>query len=85
MGRDAPNKMEKGSKAYREMVQKGSKAADMKNLPFSFGKPQRAVPRPVSVWCDTCDSSYRVAKHTVCIECVVCKKLITVSDENSTR
>jgi ribosomal protein S27E len=83
VGREAPNKMERGSAKYKAMIDKGSKQADQKGLPFSFSKPHKPAPRPMVVHCADCDNSYRVAKHTVCVECVVCKKLVMVTDENS--
>ena len=39
--REAPNRSERGRKKYLEMVDKSSKDADKKNLPFTFSKPKK--------------------------------------------
>ena len=84
--REAPNKHEKGTKAYREWVQKESKRSDdYGNLPYQFSKPKRDKPRNLSVSCLHCGEVTNVTETTVAVICRQCGNLYRVSEENSCR
>jgi len=80
--REAPNKHNIGNKRYSEKVSRGSKEAEKKNLPFTFSKPQRDLPRCIVCCCTECGSYTRVTKNTVMVICSVCKNLFSVTEEN---
>jgi len=79
--REAPNRHERGGRKYKEMVAKGSKEADAKNLPFTFSKPSRATPMTVWCQCPTCERVSHVSKNTVMVACPDCKKLYDVDED----
>lgn len=85
--REAPNRHIKGSKKYKEMIHKANKEADQKNLPFTFSKPQKPQSLAVTCWCPDCgyESASRVSKSTIMVVCTKCKKLYSLTDENSSR
>jgi len=83
--REAPNKHVKGSKKYKEMVDRGSKAADQKNLPFTFSKPKKPEKTPVDCQCPYCDRIISVTKTTVCVICAACKNFYHVNEETIIR
>ena len=79
--REAPNKHVKGNKKYKEMVSKGSKMADMKNLPFSFSKPKTSEKLGKICMCPKCEHISNVSKNTIMIVCSSCKSLYKVTEE----
>jgi len=79
--REAPNKHIRGSKNYKEMIDKGSKAADRKNLPFKFGKPKSESKLGTFCECKNCGHVSNVSKNTIMIVCSSCRTLYKVTDD----
>lgn len=79
--REAPNKHTRGSKKYLEMVDKGSKAADRKNLPFTFGKPKKEGKLGVFCSCPSCGKVSNVSKNTIMLVCADCKTMYSITPE----
>lgn len=82
--REAPNKHAKGSKKYKEMIQKGNKAADQKNLPFTFIKPPKSTQprRDIAAVCTECRNVCMVNKNTCGTTCTQCRVYFRVDEEN---
>ena len=54
----------------RERIHKDSKRTNMKNLPFTFSKPQRAKSKPDIYICENCGREANINKrHCVLIAC----------------
>jgi len=83
--REALNKHDMGRKKYQAMVDKGVRADDKKNLPFTFSKPTNGSVKSVTCWCPSCETGSRVTKTTVMVVCRNCKEAYFVSEENSER
>ena len=83
--REALNKHTMGRKKYQAMVDKGVKADNQKNLPFTFSKPGTGTSKPVTCWCPSCETYSKVTKTTVMVVCRGCKEAYFVSEENSER
>jgi hypothetical protein len=83
--REAPNKHIKGGKKYKEMIDRGSKEADKKNLPFTFSKPpKRTQPRrDIFHLCDNCMSVAVVNKYTAGRVCSGCKNYVSINETNT--
>jgi len=84
--REAPNKHIKGTKKYREMIDRDSKNADrFKNLPFKFSKPpKRTRPRrDIFHVCDCCAELTTVSKYTAGRVCPGCRKYTSVNETNT--
>lgn len=84
--REAPNKHIKGTKKYKEMIDRDSKNADRyKNLPFTFNKPpKRTQPRrDVFMVCTKCQHVGLVNKYTAGKICGKCSLYTSVGPENS--
>jgi len=78
--REAANQHSMGKKKYSEMVSSGSKAADDKNLPFSFSAAKKSGSRSVICECPGCSELSAVTKNTVMLVCSSCKKLFDVDE-----
>lgn len=83
--REAPNKHIKGSRKYKEMIDRGSKEDDKKNLPFTLGKPAKRtnVRRDIFHLCEHCLAVSMVGKYTVGKICSDCKRFASVNKENT--
>ena len=84
--REAPNKHEKGTRRYREMIDRDSKKTDFwKNMPFTVSKPpKRTQPRrDIFHICDSCHAISLVNKHTAGRVCGECKSYTSVNSSNS--
>lgn len=84
--REAPNKMEKGSKRYKEKIHRDSKFADKwKNLPFTFSKPAKRTQarRDIFHLCDTCQHVMLVSKFTAGMICKGCKSYSSITEANT--
>ena len=81
--RESVLEQQMGPRQYREMIHRGSKEADQKNLPFTFPK-KSLIKGGKTVWyiCDSCGKSLAGSKKTYIIICSSCKKLIYVGREN---
>ena len=74
--REAGNKVEKGSRKYREWIHKESKYADThKNLDFKFSKPRKEKARNKSVECENCGRELFITEDTIAVICSDCKHL----------
>lgn len=83
--REAPNRHTKGGKKYKEMIDRGSKNADLfKNLPFSFSKPPKKTQARKDIFhiCDHCGCVSMVSKHTVGLVCSGCREFTVVGESN---
>lgn len=84
--REAPNKHIRGSKKYKEMIDRDSKRSDSwGNLPFTFSKPPKRT-RPIEDIfhvCDHCGYVSTVSKLRVGQECRGCKKYSRVTPDNT--
>lgn len=83
--REAPNKHERGSKAYKEMIARDVKRIDQKgNLPFQFIKPPKRTQPRREVWhvCDSCYEVKLVNKYTVGHQCKGCNSYSRITEEN---
>ncbi len=80
--REAPNKHAKGSKKYKEMIQRGNKAADQKNLPFTFIKPPKGTQarRDIAAVCTDCQTVCMVNKNTCGTTCTKCRAYFSVEE-----
>ncbi len=83
--REALNKHDMGRKKYYSKIDKGEREAREKNLPFTFSKPKKASKVDVDCFCTHCKAYTRVTKNTIMVVCVSCKKLYSVTAENSSR
>lgn len=83
--REALNRHDMGNKKYLSKINKGSKEADQKNLPFTFSKPKNSAARVVGCWCPHCEAYTKVTKSTCMVVCRRCKELYDVTEENSER
>ncbi len=83
--REAPNKHIKGSKKYKEMIDRGTKEDAKKNLPFSFGKPPKnSRPREdILHVCDYCGHVSMVSKYRAGQGCRGCKRFTSVNGSNT--
>jgi len=83
--REAPNKHTRGSRKYMEMVDRGSKEADKKNLPFTFSKPPKGSRRREDLFhiCDFCNYVSMVSKYRAGQVCKGCKKFTSVNSSNT--
>lgn len=83
--REAPNKHLKGSKRYKEMIDRGSKEAAKKNLPFSFSKPPKKSKSREDIFhvCDHCRHVSMVSKYRAGQGCRGCKKFTSVNSSNT--
>jgi hypothetical protein len=83
--REAPNRHEKGSRAYKEWVHKDTERIDKySNLPFTFGRPKKTTQyrRDVHVMCTECTKTTAVNKYTCGYVCNSCNKYISVAEDN---
>jgi len=72
---------EEGISKLNKRIHKESKFADdHKNLPFSFKKPQKSLPRTTAVSCDNCGNIVYGTRITVGVVCRSCGKFSTVSE-----
>ena len=71
---------EEGLQKLRNKIHKESKAADSKNLPYTFSKPIRKS----FTWfeCVKCGRVFNATKNTCMVVCPVCKKLTKVRELN---
>jgi hypothetical protein len=76
--REPANKIERGSKKYLSMIDKGSKNADKKNLPFSFGGKTKSSKLDTTCMCPICGNTSAVSKNTVMVACHSCRNLYNV-------
>lgn len=85
--REAPNRHERGTRKYKQMVERKSKEADKKNLPFTFSKPaKRTQPRrDILLRCLGCSNVQSIHKWVAGAVCNKCSKYISVSDSNTYR
>ncbi len=83
--REAPNKHLKGSRKYKEMIDRGSKEAAKKNLPFSFSKPpKKSKPREdIFHVCDRCGYVSMVSRYRAGQGCYGCKQFTSVNSSNT--
>ena len=83
--REAPNKHLKGSKKYKDMIDRGSKAADQKNLPFTFSKPAKRTKAPENIYhlCFLCGHVSMVSRHRVSQTCSGCNQQTQVNKYNT--
>jgi len=84
--REAPNKHIKGTKKYREMIDRDSKNSDrFKNLPFTFSKPPKRTQarRDIFHVCDNCTELTTVNKNTAGRVCGGCHKYTSVNETNT--
>ena len=84
--REAPNRHIKGSKKYKEMIDRDSKNADRwKNLPFTFSKPpKRTRPREdIYHVCDSCHHISMVSRFRAGQVCKGCKSYASVNKDNT--
>ena len=83
--REAPNKHIRGSKKYKEMIDRGSKQDDLKNLPFKLGKPAKTsqARRDIYHVCDYCDIISMVNKNTAGRVCTGCRQYSSVNESNT--
>jgi hypothetical protein len=82
--REAPQAMERGTKAYKQMISDSSKQMDKYgNLPFTFGKPPKgtAPRRDKYVKCE-CGRISAVNKNTCGLECGGCKRYFSINEAN---
>ena len=77
--REAANAKRIGPRRYKERIDKGSKDADNKNLPFKFSKPGKDKVSTVLVVCITCGNSTLVNTDTILSLCNYCKTLNRVT------
>lgn len=75
--RESGNKIAKGTKRYKDWIHKQSKAADHKNLPFTFSKPTKHRPSNREAICPECERVSYVSEYTRIIICT-CGKLYKV-------
>ena len=83
--REAANKATRGSRRYKEMIDRDSKKTDFwKNMPFTFSKPaKRFNPRrDVFLLCGGCQNIAAVTKNTVAIVCPKCKDYFVANEFN---
>lgn len=82
--REAPNKHLKGAKKYREQIHRESKVLDQKNLPYSFGKPQKSSSGIRDIYA-TCSSGHikPITKTIVSYVCRECQEYVKITSENS--
>ena len=74
--RESANRMERGSKKYREMIHKDSKRIDdHANLPFTFGKPSKPKPTNTLFTCSNCGHESYVCEETLLVICSSCKHI----------
>lgn len=68
--REPGNKIEKGSRRYREQIHRESKFADTnKKLPFKFSKPTKyKAPNRVAI-CPNCEKVSDVWENTILVVC----------------
>jgi hypothetical protein len=83
--REAPNRVARGSKKYSEMIARSSRDAEKKNLPFTISKPNKTSVSSMTCWCPECGRVSSLSKNTVMVVCCDCKKLYSVTEENSER
>jgi len=82
--REAPNKQTRGTKKYKEWIDRESRQLDkFGNLPFTFGKPAKKTQarRDVLFQCG-CGLITAVSKNTCGIECGKCKKYQSITAAN---
>ncbi len=69
--REPGNKIEKGSRRYREQIHRESKAADInKSLPFKFSKPTKYKVPNRSALCEKCGHESSCWENTIMIVCI---------------
>lgn len=72
---------EGGIKRHNERIHRENKQADdWKNLPFSFGKPNKPKGRSIIVQCDNCGQLTSGTTATAGIICNGCGSFSTVSE-----
>ena len=66
----------------KQHIQDHRKKADLygKNLPFEIGKPKKSRPNTTMVICPECGRYIWVNKTTCVVECISCKKLVSVAE-----
>lgn len=83
--REAPNRHERGSKKYKQWVDRENTKSDLKNLPFTFGKPKtktRRQRRDIFHVCDSCQNITMVSKVTCAFVCSNCRGYSRVNSSN---
>ncbi len=78
--REPANKTERGAKKYKAMIDKSSKDADKKNLPFSFGVETKSSKLDVTCACPKCETVSAVSKNTVMLVCRSCNDLYNIDE-----
>lgn len=84
--REAPNRHVRGTKKYKEMIDRDSKRLDKYgNLPFTFSKPpKRTRPREdIFHVCELCQHISLVSKFRVGQTCPGCCKYTSVNETNT--
>lgn len=78
---ESPLEHSKGTRKYRDMVHKSSKAADDKNLPFTFPKKSKIKTSSRKGFeCPHCGNIMLGTKFSYMIVCSSCKVLVKVGD-----
>lgn len=83
--REAPNRHLKGSKKYKEMIDRDSKNTDFwKNMPFTFSKPKKRTRARQDIYhiCDACGHVSMVSRYRVSQTCGGCKAYSSVNETN---
>lgn len=83
--REAPNRHIRGGRKYKEMIARGSREADKKNLPFTFSKPAKRTQARKDIFhlCDHCRAVSMVGKYTAGIVCSGCNGFASVNKSNT--
>ena len=70
-----------GVKKHNEKIHKESKAAEDKNLPFSFRKPKKPLGSSSIVFCPHCDRFISISSVTAAVICSGCGKFFKIDKE----
>jgi len=84
--REAPNRHNKGTRKYKEMISRDVKKTDFwKDLPFTFSKPKKRTHarRDIIHLCDHCSAISVVNKYTAGRGCSKCFKYTSVNEGNT--
>lgn len=84
--RESPNRHEKGTKKYREWIQKENEQADQQGkLPFTLGKPPKRVQARRDIYhvCDFCRQITMVNRFRAGQTCTGCRQYVSVNETNT--
>lgn len=83
--RESPNQMVRGSKKYKEWINKDSSKIDKySNLPFTFSKPPKRTKHREDIYhvCGHCRHVTMVNKYTAGLVCPDCKRYSSVTEDS---